>query len=253
MQADEAPLEASETQDAIDVLNDYMASLEVRGVVLGYTPVTGVSDFVTIPDGAVQGVVDNLAILCAPDFDGTVSEALVASASIGMDALRRLGRTEMVTQYPRTLPRGQGHYLRHYDHSPMFEGSYRAFSRLVESFGTEFSALDTPKRILAEWEPQYSEGYSAWVSGRIQNTTNQNITSAVKAEISATGDGTYTLHIVKSGVSQVSSSHALTSSATAIALTTTLTIEPGEWVEIWAEADTDLNDLNLTLGEFRVE
>lgn len=253
MQADEASLEASETQDFLDSLNDYMASLEVRGIRLGYTPVTNVSDYVTIPDGALLGVIDNVAIINAPDFNGQVSEALVASARIGMTALRRLGRTEAITQYPETLPRGQGRNVRQYDYNPLFDGNYRALSRLVESYGTSFASLNTPKRVLAEWNPEYSEGFSGWVSGRVQNTTNLNVTTTAKAEISATGDGTYTFHIVKQGVSQVSSSHTLTSTATAITLTKSLTLEPGEWVEIWVEADTDLNDVNLTLGEFRVE
>jgi len=126
-------------------------------------------------------------------------------------------------------------------------------SRLVDSFGTKFDALNTPKRVSAEWSPEIAKGLNAYVSGRVENVSNQELTLTAKAEISATGDGTYTFHIVKQGVSQVSSAHALTSTATAITLTKALTLEQGEWLEIWVEADTATNDVNLTLGEFRVD
>ena len=74
-----------------------------------------------------------------------------------------------------------------------------------------------------------------------------------KAIVSLTGDGTYTIHIVKSGASQISSSAALTSTATEVTLTKSLTLEAGEWLEVWVEADTATNDVTATLGEFRAD
>jgi len=237
----------------VDSLNDHMASLEARGLRLGYTPVSSVSDYVTIPDGAVQGIIASMAILSASDFNGTVSESLKAEAAAGMRAIRRLAQVRPVSQYPDTLPLGHGTQVRNSVFSPLFTGTYKSLARLVDSLGTSFASLNTPKRITAEWNPEIAKGLNVYVSGRIQNASNDEVSLTAKAEISATGDGTYTFHIVKNGVSQVSTSQALTATATAITLTKALTLEPGEWVEIWVEADTATNDVNLTLGEFRVE
>lgn len=254
VQASEAPLEADETQDFLDHLNDWMAALEVNSIRLGYTPVSNVSDYVTIPDGAVGAVVDNMAVYTAPDFNGTVTPQLERAAMKGMQVLRRLGGPRPITQYPSTLPRGSGSHRTTYNFSPLYDARFRSLSRLVESFGTAFTALNTPTRVLGEWSPEFSEGVSAYVSGRVENTSDLEVTVTVKAEFSATGDGDYTFHIVKNNVSQVSSaSTTLSSTATAFTLTKSITLEPGEWVELQVEADTETNDVNLTLGEFRID
>lgn len=108
VQASEAPLEADEYQDFIFALNNFMAGLEARGIDLGYTAVSDLGDTLTVDDGAIQGIIANLAIEVAPDYDGTISQGLVKSAKDGMNAIRRLGRTITPTEYPSTLPKGSG-------------------------------------------------------------------------------------------------------------------------------------------------
>jgi hypothetical protein len=108
VQASEAPLEADDYRDAIFVLNSWMAGLEADGVDLGYTPVDSLSDVITVPDGAIMGMVSNIAILIAPQYGRPISLELSNKAKKGMATIYRLGQTVAITEYPSTLPRGSG-------------------------------------------------------------------------------------------------------------------------------------------------
>ena len=77
VQASEAPLEADEYQDFIFAMNNYMAMLDAAGISLGYTVVNDLADEVTIPTGALRGLIANLAIEVSPDYGGIVSDGLV--------------------------------------------------------------------------------------------------------------------------------------------------------------------------------
>ena len=109
VQASEADLEPDEYQDFIFAMNNYMLALDAEGVKLGYTEVSSLGDDVTIPAGALRGLIANMAIEVAPDYSGIVSPALANAAKEGMKAMRRLGQTIVATAYPSTLSRGSGH------------------------------------------------------------------------------------------------------------------------------------------------
>ena len=68
VQGAEAPFEADETQGAIRYLNRMMARFAVDGINLGYTTVTSVGDLITVPDGAIDGMVKNLAVSLFPQY-----------------------------------------------------------------------------------------------------------------------------------------------------------------------------------------
>ena len=108
VQGSEAPLEADEYQDAIFALNNYMTALDANGVHLGYTVVDSLADEITVPAGAIQGIISNLAILLATQFNSTVSPSLSAKAQMGLNAMRKLGITIAPMSYPGTLPIGSG-------------------------------------------------------------------------------------------------------------------------------------------------
>jgi len=108
VQASEAPLEADEYQDFIFAMNNYMLALDAQGIHLGYTAVSNLADQVTVPVGALRGVIANLAIEVAPDFGGVVTDALVLQAREGLQAMRMLGQTIGGTRMPSTLPIGSG-------------------------------------------------------------------------------------------------------------------------------------------------
>lgn len=108
VQADEAPIEASEAQDFIDSMNEYMFALDAEGVTLGYTEVSGLGDEVTIPTGALRGLIANMAIEVSPDYKGAVTGALELAARDGLKVMRILGQRIGRTRYPGTLPVGSG-------------------------------------------------------------------------------------------------------------------------------------------------
>jgi len=108
VEADESPLEASEYQDFIDSMNNYMLALDAEGIKLGYTLVSDLGDEVTVPVGALRGIIANMAIEVSPDYGGQVSAGLINAARDGMRAMLRLGMGILPTAYPSTLPRGSG-------------------------------------------------------------------------------------------------------------------------------------------------
>ena len=108
VQASEAPLEADEYQDFIFAMNNYMSSLAAKGVNLGYTAVTGLSDTVTVPPGALTGLIANMAIQSVPYYGGIVTPELHLTAREGMQAMRHLGQIITPTRLPPTLPIGSG-------------------------------------------------------------------------------------------------------------------------------------------------
>lgn len=107
-QGDEAPIEASEAQTAIRYLNRMLLRWDAIGYPLGFTKVTNLGDLVTIPDGAIDGVVTNLAVSLAPQYDVQLSQALVTNAKLGLDAIRVLSFSIDPSSYPSTLPVGSG-------------------------------------------------------------------------------------------------------------------------------------------------
>jgi hypothetical protein len=92
VQASEAPLEPDEYQDFIFAMNNYMAQLDAQGISLGYTEVSDLGDTVTIPTGALRGLIANMAIEVSPDYGGVISEGLVVAARQGLQTMRVIGR-----------------------------------------------------------------------------------------------------------------------------------------------------------------
>lgn len=107
-QGSEAPLQASEYQDFIFAMNNYMLDRDAEGITLGYTEVSSLSDQVTIPTGALRGVIANMAIEVAPDYGGVISEGLVLAAKQGLKVMRKIGQANPISFYPSTLPIGSG-------------------------------------------------------------------------------------------------------------------------------------------------
>ena len=108
VQASEAPLEADEYQDAIFSMNNYMLALDAEGISLGYTEVSSLGDDITVPTGALRGIIANVAIEISPDYGGVVSPGLVKAAEEGLRAMRHLGQRMGASEYPSTLPLGAG-------------------------------------------------------------------------------------------------------------------------------------------------
>ena len=108
VQGAEAEFEPDEYQDAIFAMNNYMLDLDAKGVTLGYTIVSDLGDDITIPTGALRGLIANVAIEVSPDYAGTVSPALAQAALDGLATMRLLGQSIPSMRLPSTLPVGSG-------------------------------------------------------------------------------------------------------------------------------------------------
>jgi len=142
VQASEADLDAAEIQDTIFAMNNYMTAEAVNGIDLGYTVVSSVSDEVTVPAGALQGIIANVAIAVAPQFDAIVDIALIEKARTGLNAMRKLGITLNPMRMPNTLPVGAGNEGGQSNNDHFFPGPDSAV--LTEGNNNILLESDTP-------------------------------------------------------------------------------------------------------------
>lgn len=91
----ETPNAALQSQ-AIRRLNQMMALWEGEGRGLGYIPVGTVTDVLTVPDAAVLGIVNNLAIHMAPSFGATVPVEIAALAMMGLATIDKITAKEVI-------------------------------------------------------------------------------------------------------------------------------------------------------------
>ena len=108
VQASEQPIQAVDFQTARRYLNRMMTSFDAQGISLGYTTVTNPSDLITVPDGALEGVIFNLAKRLLATYDVPLSAELALNAKEGLDAMRALAVEIQPSQFPCTLPIGSG-------------------------------------------------------------------------------------------------------------------------------------------------
>ncbi len=106
--AQEQPTEDVDMSKGIRYLNRMMAELDSNGVSLGYTVVDSTSDEITVPDGAINGMLFNLAKRLANSYGEQVSPELFQAANDGWKTLYKIGVTIEQTQYGSTLPVGSG-------------------------------------------------------------------------------------------------------------------------------------------------
>lgn len=107
VQASEQPIEAVDFQFVVRYMNRYMAQLAVT-TPLGYTAVSQADDVITIPDGAINGLIFNVALRIITSFDISPGQMLFDNAKDGLAAMRKLSRNKKATRHPSTLPIGSG-------------------------------------------------------------------------------------------------------------------------------------------------
>lgn len=108
VQASEQSVEAVDSNTAIRYMNRFMAEQDALGISLGYTKITNPDDNVTIADGALSGLIFNVALRLAASYDIPPASTLVESARIGMNAMRKLAVNIKPSRNPSTLPIGAG-------------------------------------------------------------------------------------------------------------------------------------------------
>ena len=127
-QASEEPTLNVDFQTAVRYMNRMMTGFAANGIALGYTNVSAPNDVITIPDGAMEGVIFNLAIRLSSTYDITPSQDLRISASEGKSAMRKLSRNKVKTKHPSTLPIGSGNEgFNNFDNNHFYPGDEKSF------------------------------------------------------------------------------------------------------------------------------
>ena len=108
VQASEQSIETVDFNNAVRYMNRMMATFDAEGISLGYTQVTKASDIITIPMGAIEGLIFNLALRLTTAYDIPVAGTLALNAREAKNAMRNLSVFIEPTQFPCTLPIGSG-------------------------------------------------------------------------------------------------------------------------------------------------
>ena len=109
--AGESEVEPEELQSGIRWLNRMMAKWAAAGTNLGFTDVENTRSPMTVPLGAIAGVIDNLALTLWPMYvksGDTPPARLVEDAKEGKAVAVHIGGDIGASNYPSTLPRGSG-------------------------------------------------------------------------------------------------------------------------------------------------
>lgn len=250
--ADASP-EPDEYADALDDLNNLMASLEADGVRLGYTPVDNVSDVVTVPPGAVLPIIANLAVSVAPDYSAPVPPALAAQAIGGMQTLLKLGRAKLRMSYPSTLPMGAGN-TGYYGNDVRYFGEsvYGLLTLAGNTLLTTFEAPDYAVRVVGDWHRVDAEGMRTDIAGRMSSLYDRPVTVKVSLTLSAVGTGDYLFKLVHNYVSIGTVSAALIDTDRVVTLSQSVILNPSDYLEVWVEGTGHQNPMVLVSSQFEV-
>jgi len=256
VEADETPLEATEYADFYDIMNNFMADLEAKNVNLGYTAVTAGTDEVTVPAGALRGLIANCAIEASTDYGGYVTPALQRMAREGMRTLHKLGRTRIAAKYPGNLPKGAGNSQ---ESSSYWSEKFYSIqdSALLSLNGnteaTDIVTQDVKVIVAGDWRVEAGKGFMGDSRGRIQNVSGDTLDIEVNISLAATGSGTYTFTLLRNGYdAEQTVSGALTATAATLSMSKLVELAPGDFLELWVEDDTGTTDVTVVDCQFRL-
>lgn len=122
VQASEQPIEAVEFYTAVRYLNRMMGEFAADGIPLGYTEVQNPSDVITVASGAINGMVYNLAMNLATQYDVPVSPELAMKAANAKNVMVKIANQISPSSYPDTLPVGSGNEGDVFDDEKFYSG-----------------------------------------------------------------------------------------------------------------------------------
>jgi len=250
VQGDDGGLDASDYADFYRSMNNWMAAQEACGTILGYTPVTQGADPITVPSGAVMGIVANVAINVASDYNGTVSPSLVSEARMGLRAMRKLGYRRGQTSFPSNLPLGSGND----GFSVRSQALYgRTSSGLVSLTNNnvyqEISHVTGGNanwgKVAGFWETERYEGLQPDITGRVLNVREYavRVTTTLTASFTKTGTEAMQVGIAKNSVVPTTTTTAVLSAGEAagtvgqVTISESFTLQPGEYLEVYIRND----------------
>lgn len=241
----DSPLTADEYQDGLDALNDYMASLESNGVRLGYTPCCTISDPVTVPAGAIRGIVANLAIDIASDYGGRVSQALIKRATESENVLYNLGVNIIETSLPENFPYGSTYPG---EHVYWLQGPSAVISMAGNRLVTDITTVGQAEQINGVWTAQNAHKLRPDVGGRITNV-GEGFTANIYAEFNIKASGTTSggvVAIIKNQtVAIYAEDIALSTTPVSVLLEGTVDMEAGDYLLVYVADAATTRDITV--------
>jgi len=104
--AAESAIEAYETSDALEVLNDMLAELEPT-LRLGFKRIAAATDTVRVPSASYLMIKTNLAVHLLTEYGKPITPVLSGLANSTMENYLRT-TVKIDTKYPNSLPKGSG-------------------------------------------------------------------------------------------------------------------------------------------------
>lgn len=89
-------------------MNRFMAEQDLLGVKLGWTEISNPADAITIPAGAINGLIYNTAMAIATTYDIQVDPVLFDKAKKSLLTMAIVGNPPPKASYPSTMPIGSG-------------------------------------------------------------------------------------------------------------------------------------------------
>jgi hypothetical protein len=248
----DSPLEADEYSDGLEILNDWMASQEALGIRLGYTPLVNVTDYVTVPNGALAGIKANLAILLAPEFSMPVPPDLIAAASSGAEAMLRLGCAQISTSFPGSLPVGSGNSRPSWRVSEFYQTRIEGSLALTANkIPTVFAGLGIPTPVEGDWHPIIGFNMQPQVDGKLRYTETRATRAQYLVEATLnSAPGQYEIALVRSDGSVIEQI-PVTSPGVA-SLRGVVMLAPNDFLQLTLEAPTSTAPVTVTHCSLRV-
>ena len=250
VQGDDGGLDASDYADFYRSMNNWMAAQEACGTILGYTPVTQGADPITVPSGAVMGIVANVAINVASDYNGTVSPSLVSEARMGLRAMRKLGYRRGQTSFPSNLPIGSGNDGFSVRSQTLYgRTSSGLLSLSNNTVYQEISHVTAGNanwgKVAGFWGIERYQGLQPDITGRVLNVREYavRVTTTLKASFTKTGTEVMQVGIAKNSVvpttnfTQVLGSGEAAGTVGEVSISESFTLEPGEYLEVFIRND----------------
>jgi hypothetical protein len=122
VQSPEQALLAVDFHTVVRYMNRFMSSLDAMGTKLGYTIVSNPSDLITIPIGAEEGLIFNMAMRIATTYDITVSPDLAMKARDSLNVMNVIGNPPPMSKYPSNMPIGSGNYQNTFNNFNFYDG-----------------------------------------------------------------------------------------------------------------------------------
>ena len=122
VQAPEQTLPSVDFQTVARYMNRFMSELDAMGTKLGYTIVSKPSDLITIPAGAENGLIFNMALLVSDTYDILVSPRLAIKAKNSLNVMNIIGNPPPMSHYPSNMPKGSGNYQNTFSDFNFYDG-----------------------------------------------------------------------------------------------------------------------------------